>query len=365
MRLLALLLLLALPESTHWWTVQSSGIDTNLRAISYFSTYAADIVWTSGSNGVVLRSNDEGKTWKRLHVSGGEKLDFRGVQAVSLNTAYLMSIGEGEKSRIYKTTDAGTNWTLQYTANRQAIFLDGISCISEINCFAISDPIDGKFLILTTTNGTTWNELPRDEMPAALPNEGIFAASNSAFLVSNNEIDKTIEILFATGGPAARVFHSNDGGHTWTVSETPITHSNASSGIFSLYKNGNLIYAVGGDYKAPDRNTAVAAHSTDNGRTWKLSSTQPSGFRSAIAVCFDGSHLAAVGPTGADMSMDEGVNWNHTDDSNLNAMAGPLEPALGWAVGPHGTIAHFKNHIRIIMRNQTPTSATDSVAANR
>jgi photosystem II stability/assembly factor-like uncharacterized protein len=56
-------------------------------------------VWASGSNGVILRSTDLGKTWKRLHVAGGDTLDFRGIVAFNATTAYLMSSGEGQKSR--------------------------------------------------------------------------------------------------------------------------------------------------------------------------------------------------------------------------------------------------------------------------
>src|SRR5271156_7084510 len=65
-----------------WWTVQTNGIDTNLRGVSV-GTFADShglgtvVVWASGSNGVILQSKDAGKTWKRLHVQGGEALDFR------------------------------------------------------------------------------------------------------------------------------------------------------------------------------------------------------------------------------------------------------------------------------------------------
>lgn len=353
MRLILLFLLLALPEDTHWWTIQSSGIDSNLRAASVFvgksrHGESPTIVWGSGSNGVVLRSTDRGRSWKRLHVKGAENLDFRGIQAVSLKTAYLMSAGEGEKSRIYKTTDAGATWTPQYTANRQAIFLDGISCTSETHCFSISDPVDGEFLILSTTDGLHWNELPRDSMPPALPNEGIFAASNSAFLASENRTTHTTDILFGTGGPAARVFHSSDSGHTWTVSETPVTHSNASSGIFSICRVSKTIIAVGGDYKAPASDFAVAAYSHDDGLTWKLSANQPGGFRSAVTA-FDGYGIAAVGTSGTDISTDLGLHWQSTEPLNLNAMALSTPLQSGWAIGPHGTIALFKNRTPYLM----------------
>lgn len=344
MRYFLLALFLAFPADPHWWSVQTSGIDTNLRGVTIFAPQDAKannspIVWASGSNGVVLRSTDEGKTWKSLHVSGGEKLDFRGIQAVTADTAYLMSIGDGENSRIYKTTDGGATWTLQYTGNHPTLFLDALACLSPTHCFAISDPVDGKFLLLSTEDGAHWKELPSDHMPAAFPNEGIFAASNSALLLD----PATGEILFATGGPAARLFRSTDLGYTWTVSETPITHANASSGIFSIYREGQTIVAVGGDYKSPDSNTAVSAYSLDNGLTWHLSATQPGGFRSAVAS-FGNHGIAAVGPSGTDVSFDHGIHWQPTDTINLNALAFDVKLRAGWAVGSKGTIARFMNH---------------------
>src|SRR5260370_15580288 len=191
-----------------WWKVQTSGIDTDLRGVSVAEMPDAKgvpvpVVWASGSNGVILKSIDEGKTWKRLHVAGGEALDFRGIAAFDGKIAYLMSSGEGEKSRIYKTTDGGDTWNLQYTDKRKEFFLDALKCISEKECIALGDPIDGKFLLLRTQDGQHWNSLPGNNLPAALLGEAAFAASNTSLLFDNTEI------LFGTGGcKAAPTFRS-------------------------------------------------------------------------------------------------------------------------------------------------------------
>ncbi len=341
MRILLLLMLVTIPAEVQWWKVQANGLDTNLRGVSL--AYApnangvpAPVVWASGSNGAILKSIDEGTTWKRLHVAGGDALDFRGIVAFNASTAYVMSSGEGEKSRIYKTADGGETWTLQYTDKRKEFFLDSIACLSETHCFALSDPIDGKFLLLNTTDGQLWNPLSSSNMPAALPSEGAFAASNTCLALSG------ADIFFGTGGPAARVFHSSDSGRTWSVAETPITHGNASSGIFSIVRaNEKTIAVVGGDYQDPKRTSGVAGYSLDEGKTWQLAAQQPGGYRSAVAHINDGRWVA-VGPTGEDISGDFGVHWKRTDSLNLNAAA-LLDIWTGWAVGPNGTIARFVN----------------------
>jgi photosystem II stability/assembly factor-like uncharacterized protein len=341
-RTLLLWALFTVPAGGQWWEVQTSGLDTNLRGVS--AAYVqetkgvtAPVVWVSGSNGVILRSLDDGKTWKRSHVEDGDRLDFRGIVAFNSTTAYVMSSGEGEKSHIYKTTDGGESWKLQYTNKRKEFFLDTIACSSETRCFALGDPLEGKFLLLITIDGEHWNPLPSDKMPSALPSEGAFAASNSCLLLSGDEI------FFGTGGPAARVFHSPDSGHTWTVSETPIAHGNASSGIFSITRaNRKDIVVVGGDYQDPKHAFAAAAYSRDAGRTWHLSEQQPNGYRSAIA-CVDDELCMAVGPNGEDVSKVSAVVWKPTDSLNLNAEA-ILDLKHGWAVGPKGTIARFINN---------------------
>ena len=334
------LVLLALPifvgagdSSGVSWTVQTSGLDTNLRGVSAARGHSSQgfAVWVSGSNGVILRSVDRGKTWRQLHVAGGDTLDFRSLRALDATTAYVMSSGEGELSRIYKTTDGGVSWNLQYTDKRAAFFLDALVCVGPKNCLALSDPVDGKFLLLATSDGEHWKELPRDGMPAALPNEGAFAASGTSLLL------RGADIFFATGGPAARVFHSPDFGKTWTAVETPIAHGNASSGIFSIALMGNTIVAVGGNYKDPARSDDTTAYSVDNGKTWKLAARQPGGYRSAVAW-IDCGAVAAVGPNGEDISEDAGVHWQHSNSLNLNALA-VAGYSDGWAVGPKGVVA--------------------------
>jgi photosystem II stability/assembly factor-like uncharacterized protein len=344
MRVLLLSLLFVSSAEAQWWKVQTSGLNTNLRGVSVArvsnaKSAAGVAVWASGSNGVILKSIDEGTTWKRLHVAGGETLDFRGIVAFNASDAYVMSSGEGEKSRVYKTTDGGESWALQYTDKRKEFFLDTIACVSETHCLALGDPLDGKFLLLATTDGEHWNPLPNVNMPAALPGEGAFAASNSCLLLSGEEF------FFGTGGPAARVFRSSDSGHTWTVAEAPIAHGNVSSGIFSIAGvDEKEIVVVGGDYQDPKRASAVAAYSLDEGKTWQLSEQQPGGYRSSVA-CLDGGLCAAIGPNGEDVSVSKitAALWKPTDSLNLNAAA-ILDRKHGWAVGPNGTIARFVDH---------------------
>jgi photosystem II stability/assembly factor-like uncharacterized protein len=338
-----LFLLAVLTPAGPWWAVQETGVDSNLRGICVVTELTpADkqILWASGSQGAVVRSIDSGKTWKRLRIPGAEALDFRAVQAFDAKTAYVMSSGEGAQSRIYKTTDGGEHWKLQYQGGQKEFFLDALICELETHCTALSDPVDGKFVVLANTDGEHWTELPREKIPVALPKEGAFAASNSSLCLDGKDI------RFGTGGPAARVFASHDFGQSWTVMETPIVSGNASSGIFSLFCDENTLLAVGGDYQDPVRAYKNAAVSKDGGKTWQLATQPPGGYRSAVGKYNGG--FVAVGPTGAETSVD-GLHWSSIGKPNFNAYAFPVPGNYGWAVGPHGTVGKFLDQTKYLI----------------
>src|SRR5260370_14682326 len=130
MRIVLLFLLTLLPACGQWQP-QNSGTDVSLRGISAVSDR---IAWASGAKGTVLRTVDGGEHWQNVSVDGAQALDFRDIQAIDAQTAYVLSIGPGEQSRIYKTTDAGQHWNLQFTNDDPKAFYD---------CFAFCDKQHG------------------------------------------------------------------------------------------------------------------------------------------------------------------------------------------------------------------------------
>jgi photosystem II stability/assembly factor-like uncharacterized protein len=344
-RILLLTVIFVSPAAAQSWAIETSGWDSNLRAVS--ATHAlnrerhpAPVIWASGSNGRLLRSNDGGKHYTRglINAVQAHSLDLRGIQAFNEKLSYVMSSGPGKMSRIYKTHNGGETWKLQFSGSRPEFFLDALACISEKECFALGDPVDGKFVLIGTTDGEHWKELPRDTMPPALPDESAFAASNSCFAIYDKR-----EIYFVTGHGAARVFHSPDLGRTWTVTDTPIAKGDPSWGAFSITRLGNVVVVVGGDYRDEAGSKRTAAYSLDQGATWSLAARPPGGFRSTVAF-LNRNTLLAVGTGGEDVSTDQGARWTRTGDLNLNAIA--VLDGAAWAVGPDATIAHWSDHSR-------------------
>jgi photosystem II stability/assembly factor-like uncharacterized protein len=333
MRIVLVFLLTLLPACGQW-QLQNSGTDVSLRGISVVS---GRVAWASGAKGTVLRTVDGGEHWQHVVVDGAQALDFRDIQAVDADTAYVLSIGPGEQSRIYKTTDAGQHWKLQFTNHNPKVFYDCFAFWDNKHGIALSDSVDGKFPLLMTADGESWTQLTPRTMPAALNNEGAFAASGTCITTFGKN-----DVWFATGGPVARVFHSRDRGRNWTVVNSPIISGAPPQGIFSIaFRDRKHGVIAGGDYqnpKSPDGNMAI----TDNGgEHWELMPGPP-GYRSAIAFLPGSPKLTmiAVGTTGSDYFVDGSKSWISLDTADYNALS-LAGPAVGWAVGPKGRIARF------------------------
>jgi photosystem II stability/assembly factor-like uncharacterized protein len=314
------------------WQTQAVDTKADFRGLCVVS---ADCAWVSGTKGTHARTTDGGKTWSVGTVPGAEALDFRDVEAFGETTAYLLSAGPGDASRIYKTVDGGKSWVLQFRNADPAAFYDAIAFWDEKNGLAFGDPVKGQFqLLITADAGAHWKPLAAKTLPPALLGEGAFAASGTC-LVTHGDRD----VWFATGGArSARVFHSGDRGLHWEVSETPIMAGAESAGIFSIaFRDRQHGMVVGGDYRKPNDTGATAAITSDGGKTWTpLNKVLP--YRSAVAWAKD--RWIAVGTSGSHVSLDNGATWKLLDRENYNSVAF-TSGGEGWAVGPKGRIAKF------------------------
>lgn len=313
------------------WQAQTSGVIGRLRGVSAVSSRVA---WASGATGTVLRTTDGGANWKALPVPGAEKLDFRDVDAMSDRVAYALSIGSGESSRIYKTSDGGAHWELQFANTDPKVFLDAMAFRDESHGIAFSDSVDGRFVILTTANGRTWERVPADHLPPALSGEGAFAASGTNVAMSG---DRHVWI----GTTASRVLRSADGGRSWTVATTPLATGTAT-GVFSIaFRDERHGVVVGGNYQQESQAIDNAAFTSDGGATWTLVNDHGlSGFRSVVAWV-PGARLSllAIGPSGADWSTDEGRSWTRIDSTGFDTFSFASSGGVGWAAGQGGRIA--------------------------
>jgi photosystem II stability/assembly factor-like uncharacterized protein len=332
---LVALSLVQLP-SIHW-TPLTSGVTARLRGVSAVSDRVA---WASGANGTIVRTADGGATWQTLAVPNAEKLDFRDIDAIDDQTAYVLSIGPGELSRINNTTDAGATWTEQFVNRDPNAFYDAMAFWDANRGIAVSDSIDGQFVVITTTDGgRNWTRVPPAALPAALPNEGFFAASGTNVVVLPPN-----HVWLGTGAASeSRVLHSSDGGRTWTLAKTPLA-SGPSSGIFSIaFSDARNGLIVGGDYKVEAGAVDNAAITSDGGASWTPVKGL-SGFRSVVAYTSrDGRNVVAIGPSGSDFSTDGGRTWTAVPGPGFHAFSLSPSQTIGFAVGERGAVSAMRS----------------------
>ena len=293
MRFFVWLLLSTIAVAQSGPRVQLSHTTENLRGVSVVSQQAA---WASGTHGTYLRTLDGGQTWTPAQVTGVTNLDFRAVVGFSADEAFLMSSGTGDQSRIYHTSDGGQHWQLQFTNSNPKGFFDSMAFWDSKHGLVLGDPIPddkGKmhFELLATEDGQSWQAVPPSQLPEAIEGEGAFAASNSCIAIlkptglgsGSSSAAPDPNIWFASGGKAARVFHSSDHGKTWEVFNTPLLHGPESAGIFSIaLRDARHGVIAGGDYKHPDDDGPNLAFTEDGGKTWSLSILKPQAFFSAV-----------------------------------------------------------------------------------
>lgn len=337
------------------WTKQNVDTKASFRGLSVVSE---KIIWASGTGGTVIKTTDGGKNWSVMKVPDADKLDFRDIEAFDAETAYILSIGEGESSRIYKTTDGGKTWKMQFKNTNPKAFFDAIAFWDKTHGIAMSDPVDGKFLLYITEDGETWKILspkgiilkdsdkeirvisnmhgPPAYLDAfAMEGTAAFAASGTCIITRGKS-----EVYLVTGGSAANVFSSYNRGQSWHFANSPIISGMPSTGIFSIAmrdsRNGVI---VGGNYEKPNEINNNLAFTTDGGKTWNLSKGL-NGYRSGVAY-IDKKTIIAVGSSGSDISNDGGKSWKNLDKENYNAVTSKGKKAI-WAVGANGLVSKFE-----------------------
>jgi photosystem II stability/assembly factor-like uncharacterized protein len=217
-------------------------------------------------------------------------------------------------------------------------FFDAMAFWDAARGLAFSDSVGGRFVVLQTTNGgAAWRPVPADALPAALDGEGAFAASGTNVAMVGSD-----HVWIGTGAAAtARVLRSTDGGRTWHVANTPLA-AGPSSGIFSIaFRDTRRGIVVGGDYRREAEAVDNAAITSDGGATWTLVKGL-SGFRSVVAyIPGTAQSVIAVGPSGADLSTDDGRSWTPIPGAGYHAFGFAPTGTVGFGVGEDGRIGRL------------------------
>ena len=146
------------------FTSQPTPTTVSLRGLSVVSDR---IAWASGSEATVLRTTDGGTTWEKRATPAPDSVDFRSLKAFSAQEVFVLSAGE--PALLYHTTDGGQSWHLRYENRTQGIFFDVLTFWDSTHGIAMSDPVNGYFVLIATHDGGEhWEPLSADHMPPRL-----------------------------------------------------------------------------------------------------------------------------------------------------------------------------------------------------
>src|SRR5205809_576122 len=323
----------ATTASTPTVTQQQSGTANRLQAVSPVND---QVVWASGVGGTYTVTTDGGQTWRAGVVPGAEALQFRDVEGLSAEVAYLLAAGPGEQSRVYRTEDGGQHWALQFENHDPNAFYDCFAFWHRQRAITMSDAVNGRFPVIRTSDGRRWNNIA-ERLPAAQDGEAAFAASGTCVATQGGDL-----AWIGTGGATkARILASIDGGNTWKAYDTPIVQGTPSSGVITVAFRDRLHGILGGgELTQPDAFVDNVASSSDGGKTWTLRTRTPfSGSIYGLSyVPGLEATVVATGPRGAAWSLDEGGQWfSLAGAQNFWAVAF-ASPAAGWLVGTEGRI---------------------------
>jgi photosystem II stability/assembly factor-like uncharacterized protein len=315
------------------WRLVDTGSASHFRGLSAVS---ARVAWVGGYDGTILTTSDGGRHWRDVSPAGAASLQFRDIQAFDTRHAVAMAAGTATDSALYVTSDGGRHWRVAYQNTNAQAFFDCMSFSDRKHGLVLSDPVDGKFRILATSDGgRSWQVRSNAAMPAALTGEAAFAAGGECITTLGRDA------WFGTGGQSqARVFHSRDGGRSWTVRTTGMG-SGPTAGVFALaFRDRWHGLATGGDFNTPTSASDALARTRTGGSSWRLVSDAPSGYRSGVAWLPHRHRptAIAVGISGSDISYDGGRSWHQFDTGSFDTVSCAHDGAC-WASGEAGRVA--------------------------
>jgi len=242
------------------WVRQGSGSGLPDVSVSGICPVNNDVCWAVADQGIILKTTDGGNTWTALKASSDYSDAYQMVAAADENHVWVVGIGD-TVAMIHYTSDGGLTWERQGT--------DCLTTGNMPNALIDIHAVDANFAwavgpsqaIYTTDGGKTWVNKPT---PIGYNhNNGVCIASNtdifpyadnlvvwvatdynmifklsglssdwvkqpgingalSAMYMGVAAMDENMVWITSEGFSGhGQIFHTNDGGATWVIQDTP------------------------------------------------------------------------------------------------------------------------------------------------
>jgi photosystem II stability/assembly factor-like uncharacterized protein len=187
------------------WHLQNSGVSEVLQDVKAISANAA---WAVGNSGSVIRTNDGGNTWLPVTTINTLGYDLYAVEVVGNN------IWVSGENKMWKSTDDGLTWVELISDYSQVV--KDIQFIDSNNGWYLwykQNNFNERELFKTTDGGLTWVQVKNTP------------GGRSSFFPGFTLIDANrISVLdYDQLTKSYRVYHSTDGGNSWTSNNLQYT----------------------------------------------------------------------------------------------------------------------------------------------
>lgn len=272
--------------------------------------------WVGGDGGLVLRTEDGGRTWVRQTLETKE----------SVNDIYFRDKEDGYllvSNQIYTTEDGGRTWVLSsrflaQTFGGAAPELYSARFTSKrrgwvVGSLSRGDEVADSLVLYTTDGGSSWQ---RQQVPV-----------KDELIHLDFDGDKRGWMV----GSGGRILHTSDGGESWTLQQ-----SGTRAALYHV------------DFQGEDNGWVVGEkgtilRTTDGGATWRPAQSPVRSTLLSVKFVNDDEGWV-VGRGGVILRSDDGgQTWKQQDGgTRQNLYALHFDKKTGWAVGGDGLVLRYE-----------------------
>jgi uncharacterized protein (TIGR03437 family) len=276
-------------------------------------------LYAGTGDGGIFKSTDAGVTWKSIDSGiAGNVIQVLAIDPANPQILYAAT-GQGvTPGAVYKTVNGGSSWSLTDSLSSGEALQIAVDAQNPNNVYSVWNTVGAR---KSTDAGATWTTLP-------FPGSLITSLALDPRVSGNIFAYSAQIVVFKQAGTPPFIWHSTDGGATWTqiASPSPI----APGWTIDASTNPSTIY------------NGLSDRSSNNGASWTVlpQSVVTGGTTSAAAVDPSGVLYAAVYNAGMYISHDYGQSWTAIGSPvPASASSGQLPNVLGIApVGVSGTL---------------------------
>ena len=299
-------------RSEGWRAERRGEAEKDLNTVFFVDTKRG---WAAGDGGLVVRTEDEGRTWSRQGLGTDDAIND--IYFLDKEDGYLLS-----GNRIYVSSDAGATWresarfapadfggavpelySVRFTSKKRGWIVGSVSR---------RDKVVDSLVLQTTDGGASWNR-----QPVPTKNELInldFSGDKRGWIV----------------GASGVVLHTRDGGETWTLQPSGTTAT-----LYNVdFRGDKKGWAVG------ERGTILKTR--DGGETWRQVAAPARATLLGVRFVNDDDGWV-VGRGGVILrTEDEGETWIQQESRTKRNLYGLfVDKENCWAVGGDGLVLQY------------------------